>query len=370
MSNRYASLSLLLVLCSQSMSWAGATVEIAKGSGLQGPRQPQATTSADGVIHLVYGSGDTIFYTASGNEGTSFSSPIRAFDCPNLSLGMRRGPRVAASGDSVVVTAIGGTTGKGRDGDVLAWRRSATGEWTGPVRVNDVEDSAREGLHAMASSPDGTVWCCWLDLRTRATQLYASKSTDGGASWSPNVLVYRSPSGSVCECCHPSLAIGPEGQPHVMFRNSLDGQRDMYLASGSADGVFKPAVKLGNAIWPLKSCPMDGGMLAVDRSGAVHTAWRCQDDVYLTQNGQERHVGKGKQPWITTTEKGSVVVWIEKDDERVFLSAADSSEPLVLSDHGRDPIVIPVADGRQAFACWEAVVGNDRRILGNVTQMK
>lgn len=55
--------------------------------------------------------------------------------------------------------------------------------WLGPSKVNDVEASAREGLHAMTASEDGTLWCVWLDLRAARTQLFASKSTDQGAHW-------------------------------------------------------------------------------------------------------------------------------------------------------------------------------------------
>ena len=36
-------------------------------------------------------------------------------------------------------------------------------------------------------------------------KIYLSSSEDGGKSWSKSRLVYRSPEGSVCECCKPSI---------------------------------------------------------------------------------------------------------------------------------------------------------------------
>ncbi len=55
-------------------------------------------------------------------------------------------------GASITITAIGGTQGKGRDGDILAYRSHDLGKnWLGPVKVNDVDGSGREGLHAMTS---------------------------------------------------------------------------------------------------------------------------------------------------------------------------------------------------------------------------
>ena len=86
-----------------------------------------------------------------------------------------------------MVTAIGGQVGKGRDGDVVAWRSMDDGKtWQGPVRVNDAADSAREGLHAMASGADGSIWCVWLDLRDKKSEIYATVSKDDGATWAAN----------------------------------------------------------------------------------------------------------------------------------------------------------------------------------------
>jgi hypothetical protein len=186
-----------------------------------------------------------------------------------MSLGMRRGPRIASSGDAVVITAIGGPQGKGRDGDLIAYRSTDRGKgWQGPIRVNDVDASAREGLHAMTATEDGVLWCVWLDLRAKKTELYASKSLDGGLTWERNRLVYRSPGGSICECCHPSV-VARGDTVQILFRNSLGGNRDMYLVtSDDAGKTFGEAVRLGDMHWVLNACPMDGGMLAVDK-GAV-----------------------------------------------------------------------------------------------------
>ena len=217
----------------------------------------------NGTVHLVYGVGNKIFHCRSTDQGNSFDTPKEAFRVSNLSLGMRRGPRIAATENALVVTVIAGKQGKGRDGDLLAWRSTDGGDnWIGPVNVNDTIDSAREGLHGMAAGANGSIWCAWLDLRDKRSEVFAAKSVDGGATWQANVCVYRSPDGNVCECCHPSVAVG-EKAVHVMFRNSLGGNRDMYVAtSEDGGGTFAPAKKIGQGAWKLNACPMDGGMLA------------------------------------------------------------------------------------------------------------
>ncbi|MEX0610517.1 MAG: sialidase family protein [Pirellulales bacterium] len=198
-------------------------------------RQPQAAIDRDGGIHVVFGSGDSIYHAAS-DDAKAFGPPVKVASEGKLSLGMRRGPRIAIARGAIVISAIVGARGGGRDGDLLAWRSTDGGKsWSSSTRVNGVAGSAREGLHAMAAGEQGRVYSVWLDLRGGRTEIFGSGSEDGGASWSQNKRIYRSPSGSVCECCHPSVAFGPHGTLYVMWRNSIDGLRDMFLVK-SPDG--------------------------------------------------------------------------------------------------------------------------------------
>lgn len=348
----------LLFMC--AVSHAGEPLIIAEGVGQDAPKQPQAAIAADGTVHLVYGAGQAVYHCRSVDGGASFSVPVRALQTANMSLGMRRGPRVAVGKNNLVISAIGGAQGKGRDGDILAWRSADNGQsWQGPTRVNDVPDSAREGLHAMTASVDGTVWCVWLDLRSKRTELYAAHSTDGGATWSDNQLVYRSPDGSICECCHPSIATHGTAV-HVLFRNSLAGNRDMYLVSSEDGRRFGEARQLGTEHWPLKACPMDGGMLTVKGDGTVATAWRRGGLVYATDmsSPDEALLGRGEQPWIASTLSESFAVWTASRDGELFVKSSSAAEPRSLARMARDPfIVTSPSGGGPVLVCWESKQG-------------
>ncbi len=192
--------------------------------------QPQLAAVGN-RLYLVFGHGTVINVAQSSNGGETFGRPSQLLVPGKMSLGMRRGPRIAATNGAVLVAAVAGEKGGGADGDVLLFRSTDHGRtWTTPVAINDVPGSAREGLHAMAASPSGLVVVVWLDLREKGTRIYAALSRDHGATWMPDTLVYASPSGTICECCHPSVAIGADGRVAIMFRNNLAGQRDMYLA--------------------------------------------------------------------------------------------------------------------------------------------
>lgn len=215
---------------------AAEPIVVAESSSADFPQQPQLAIDRSGVIHLAYGAPNEVLYARSNDGGKTFTRPILVGNAGQLSLGMRRGPRISATANALCISVIGGKQAKGRDGDIFVFRSTDDGKsWDAPITVNDAMGSAREGLHAMAASSHGELRCVWLDLRHNKTEIVASTSTDGGTNWSENVLVYSSPSGSVCECCHPSAAYSATGQLHVMWRNSWEGKRDMFHTM-SADG--------------------------------------------------------------------------------------------------------------------------------------
>jgi hypothetical protein len=266
-------------------------------------RQPRAAV-APGMVAVVYGQADEIFVRVSTDGGASYGEPARVGSVERLMLGMRRGPQIAAVGTGLVVTAIG------RDGALVSWHSSDKGRtWTGPTLVNDRAASAREGLHALAAGPR-IAHVVWLDLRDGKTKIFASRSLRAGRSWEPNRLVYESPDGAVCECCQPTIAADDKGEVVVMWRNSLAGARDMFLARSKDDGrTFGAAEKLGHGTWPLKACPMDGGGVAVS-GGRVATVWRREETVYAATPGdEEASLGRGRNASVAFGPGGVNIAW-------------------------------------------------------------
>src|SRR6185436_15020500 len=130
------------------------------------------------------------------------------------------------------------------------------GNWTAGTRVNDIDTIAKENLMALGGQAKN-LFAVWLDLRDGHNKLFGSSSRDGGKSWEKNVLVYASPDTTVCECCKPAVLVA-NGSVHVMFRNRLNGNRDLYLINSTDGGMsFTNLQKLGNESWKLDGCPMD-----------------------------------------------------------------------------------------------------------------
>src|SRR5882672_4385994 len=84
-------------------------------------RQPQLVARGDEVA-VAYGAGNAIYFAASADGAATFGSPVMISSQGELALVMHRGPRVAYAGQGIVISAVVGEQGKGKDGDVMAWR--------------------------------------------------------------------------------------------------------------------------------------------------------------------------------------------------------------------------------------------------------
>lgn len=352
-----ALLSAVLLLGGNPTRWAGPVT--ASPASLAGAVQPQLAANAAGHVFVVFGTAGVIHCVRSTDGGQTFAPSVRVAVVPGLALGMRGGPRIAAHGSTLTVTAV-------RGGDLLAYRSADEGQtWSPETRVNDRPDSAREGLQTLAGDPaSGALFVTWLDLRSGQTEIYGAASGDGGASWSENRRVYRSPDGNTCECCHPSAAFGPGGRLAVLWRNWLDGARDLYAAV-SLDGgrTFPPAVKQGSGTWKLPGCPMDGGSIAPlaraeDGSGFA-SVWRREKSLYLsTGPGQETLLGPGAQPVAALGKAGLTMVW--QQDGKLFYTTHPQLAPpkLLAADAAYPAITADPATGRVLVA-WEAAAPGD-----------
>jgi hypothetical protein len=350
-------LAVLLWLAIGVVQSATASEVVTIGAALSA-RQPQLAVDDHGRIHLTFGSEGSIFYTCSTDNGSTYKEPVEVGRLKALSLGMRRGPRIAVARQSIVISAIGGEKGGGRDGDLFAWRSEDHGKsWQGPARVNDVTSSAREGLHGMAAGPKGDVVCVWLDLRNKGTQLFASRCVDGGSTWSGNSLVYKSPGGSICECCHPSVVYDRRGALYVMWRNSLGGNRDMYWTTSEDGGsTFAKAEKLGQGSWKLDACPMDGGAAAITNDGKLAAVWRRDKQVFLTadNSSDEHNLGTGLQPWLAAGDRGLYSVWIADRPGNLYLASSSDHQQIKLASQARDPVVaVALTPKAPVVVAWE-----------------
>jgi hypothetical protein len=291
---------------------AHAQAAVLTPASSEGPYRQPHLAAGNGIVALTFASvrpSSAIHAAVSGDRGRTFSPPVRVAQPGFTSIGRHRGPRVAVAAGSIVVAACVGKTRPAAHLDLVSWRSTDGGRtWSEGVRINQVPESAGEGFHNLLAHGK-TFYAVWLDEKSGGVLL--SKSADGGATWSKNQLVYNSPEGHVCECCHPSIQIGRDGRLFVMWRNWLKGSRDMYLGTSTDGGTTFRVEKLGQGTWPLNGCPQDGGGLALDARGNPVTAWRREGSVFVARPGQpEQEQGTGTDPAVVVGGDGRIyTVW-------------------------------------------------------------
>lgn len=323
---------------------AALAVHLSPVSPVSPNLQPQLA-AGDGMVAMVFGSGESIWFTRSNDNGRSFNPPSKVADLPKLMIHRHRGPRVVIAGKTIVVSAIAG--------DLFAWRSLDRGRtWSSAAQVDDRKDAAREGLHAMAADAEGNVAIAWLDDRTPNTgkRLYGAFSHDAGATWSKNALLYESPGGTICQCCAPSLASLGHGEFAVMWRNVIEGSRDFYTLRLRDGKPVSTAVKLGAGTWKLDACPMDGGGLAVTPAGLI-SAWRREHDIFLaTPGAPETKLGPGQDVAIAANDRGAYAVWTTP--QGIELHRPNAAAPERISEAGAYPSIAAMPDG-SLLAVWE-----------------
>ncbi len=104
-----------------------------------------------------------------------------------------------ATNNNVYMMASVIPTGANNGSDVMFVRSSDAGHtFSAPVRVNDdpINHNKWHWMGTLAVAPNGRIDSVWLDTRNAAnntdSQLFYSYSTDGGATWAPNVAVSNS----------------------------------------------------------------------------------------------------------------------------------------------------------------------------------
>ena len=270
---------------------------------------PAMVKDNSGKLHLVYGAGDSIMYTYSGDKGFSFSSPELVDTLAALVASATRGPQITSTQNGLSIIAADNT------GNIFSFIKEQSGKWAKATRVNDVDTTDKEGFLGLSCDGNNNLFAIWPDLRNdHHNKIYGAGSTDGGRSWSKNVMIYTSPDSSVCECCKPSVVMRGNNV-YVMFRNLLNGNRDLYLIQ-SADGgsSFGEAQKLGTRNWQLDGCPMDGGGLAVNNRGEVQTVWLREDKIFSAAPGTaEKEIGEGKGCTVETVNGKNIYAWADNN---------------------------------------------------------
>ena len=242
-----------------------------------------------------------IYLARSGDGGRNFESNILVNDTPGTA-GLF-GATVAL--DQHHRAHVVWFDERNGDSDIFFARESDSGQGlTMNVRVNDdkngkageeefvpdeffdqpagVTDGSFQTLPSIVIDRRGTIYVTWQDYRRNQADIYFSRSTDSGRTFSPNVRV-NDEVGRAGQL-YPSLGVDKSGTIYVAWHDFRRGEQDVFF-SKSLDGgnTFSKNLRIND---DLGTAGQFNPSLAVDDTGAVHVAWhdlRNGDaDIYYT----------------------------------------------------------------------------------------
>lgn len=214
--------------------------------------EPSAPNIQNNLRVNKFSSGDkpSMFAPLSGSGATAF--------LPDIQINQDDGNLVDDMEPSIVVTDDGiiYVTWCGDDNHKVYFSKSVDGGVTFslPATVNDVVSSFYNADIAIDSV--GNIYIVWHDYRRwnshYSTDVYLSKSTDGGLTWGANVKVSDDDSGSYPWKSQPYIAIDQNnGNIYVSFLNYNNyysyGQGVAFARSTDGGATFEPSIEIDDS---------------------------------------------------------------------------------------------------------------------------
>lgn len=177
-----------------------------------------------------------IFFIQSNDYGLTWSYPLNISRNPDRSYY----PVISVddAGDLYVVW-YDDTPGKF---DILFSHSSDNGtSWSSPINISKNNGDSKRP--AMTMDSDGNLNISWEDNTSGNFEIYFSRSMDKGASWSPVVNISKNSSLSF----KPAMAMDSVGNLSIIWEDNSNGDYEIYFSRSTDNGgSWSPALKISN----------------------------------------------------------------------------------------------------------------------------
>ena len=262
----------------------------------RGGIQPQVAMDDDGILHMVYFTGDPakgdLYYVRSADHGASFSAPLKVNSHAGsaMATGNIRGAHIAVGRNGRVYVAWNGTYELDRPGVEKPWmkhpmliaRLNDAGTAFEPERNVIHAAFGLDGGGALAADRAGAVYVFW-HAPSPGTEgegnrrVWVARSTDDGRTFGAEQPAFEQPTGA-CGCCGISAFADRRNNVYVLYRSATETvHRDIYLLSSQDRGATFHGADI--APWNIGACTMSMEHFAESASGVL-AAWETMGNVF------------------------------------------------------------------------------------------
>ena len=243
---------------------------------------PSVKIDDEGRISLAWIEEDkdirTVFYSRTDKSGGPIGAPVTVNQPTDAPYMRQEAPALAVVGEDVFLTwALTHpklTPDKPFSNELRLSRSTNGGKTFSPsILVNDDEQVIGHSFDSIHVAPDGVVHVAWIDGREgkKESGTFVTRSTDRGRTVAKNLKV----DDNTCVCCRTSLTTGPEGTLYLAWRKVLPGEVRETVVARSTDGgnTFSSPVIVGHDKWVFPGCPHRPASVGTDRLGRLYVVW-------------------------------------------------------------------------------------------------
>jgi BNR repeat-containing family member len=259
--------SLGLVLCVQvAQAFWSPVQRVTWTSGES--TNPAMAVDSNGGVHIAWSDATPgnweIYYKASPDGGTTWGTAKRLTRTPDKSYR----PDIAVVSGSVIHVVWYEETSSNRE---VYYSKSTNGgtTWSEAKKLAGTVGGNRAPVIAIYSV--NVLHVVWYGAEPGNSQIYYRRSLNGGATWSAAKRLNWS-SGN---CFYPALAVDSTGGVHVVWYDYSPGNAEIYYKRSTDGGTtWSTSQRLS-----VTSCPSYDPDIAIDSTGVIHVVWHENDTV-------------------------------------------------------------------------------------------
>jgi hypothetical protein len=285
---QYSILGLLLFTAYARAQEFSTPVQINPVQSNSQQKAPQFAFAPDGRMYCGWidytqNPGGDLVISVSTDGGVSFSEPVGVRIGGSINTDFQRTLLLAASANGIV-HVVWMESQFNNQPDIFYTRSTDGGSTFAMARsVSADENKWVQDFPSLAIDGGDGVYICFLDEREKSqgqsnnTQLYLTRSTDGGETFSDPVRTtfYPDGIGGTCECCATDIVASAEGHLYLVYRSNIENRRDIYVVRSMDGGVtFETPILAASEPWFIDSCPVTGPSADLDEAENLHIVWR------------------------------------------------------------------------------------------------